>query len=214
VTGRHKEILFVNGQNYYPHDLERIAEDVPGLELGKVVVTGARASEAEADELLVFVLHRADLADFLPLARAVAARIGEHAGLEVSAVVPVRRIPKTTSGKVQRHLLAQEYLSGAYASDLAELARLRLQQPTAQIAGSAIQQQLRGLCEQELDGRSLELDQNLFDTGASSLKLIAIHDRIERAWPGLVDITDIFEHPSIAELAQFIEHKLVATAAL
>ncbi|MGH8232251.1 MAG: AMP-binding protein, partial [Steroidobacteraceae bacterium] len=53
VTGRHKEIVFVNGQNYYPHDLEHIAEDVPGLELGKVVVTGARAPDAEADELLV-----------------------------------------------------------------------------------------------------------------------------------------------------------------
>ncbi len=26
VTGRLKEILFVNGQNYYPHDLEHIAE--------------------------------------------------------------------------------------------------------------------------------------------------------------------------------------------
>ncbi|HEY1724716.1 MAG TPA: non-ribosomal peptide synthetase [Steroidobacteraceae bacterium] len=214
ITGRHKEILFVNGQNYYPQDLERIAEDVPGLELGKVVVTGARAPEAETDELLVFVLHRADMAEFLPLARAVAARIGEHAGLEVGAVIPVRRIPKTTSGKVQRHLLAQEYLSGSYAGELAELTRLRSQQPSAQVAGSEIQQQLRSFCEQELDGRSIEPDQNLFDTGASSLKLIAIHDRIERQWPGLVDITDIFEHPSIAELAEFIEHKLLATVDL
>jgi acyl-CoA synthetase (AMP-forming)/AMP-acid ligase II len=79
VTGRHKEILFVNGQNYYPHDLEHIAEEVPGLELGKVVVAGVRPIGAQADELLVFVLHRADMAEFLPLARQVAARIGEHA---------------------------------------------------------------------------------------------------------------------------------------
>jgi acyl-CoA synthetase (AMP-forming)/AMP-acid ligase II len=57
ITGRHKEILFVNGQNYYPHDLERIALEVPGLELGKVVVSGRAAGGAEADELLVFVLH-------------------------------------------------------------------------------------------------------------------------------------------------------------
>ncbi|HEX2790302.1 MAG TPA: non-ribosomal peptide synthetase [Steroidobacteraceae bacterium] len=212
ITGRHKEILFVNGQNYYPHDLEHIAENVPGLELGKVVVAGVRPAGAQADELLVFVLHRADMAEFLPLARRVAARIGEHTGLPVSAVVPVRRIPKTTSGKFQRHLLEQEYLDGAFSAELAELDRLRAQEPAARVGGSEITQQLRAICEQELEGRSIDPDQSLFDIGASSLKLIAIHERIERLWPGLVDVTDIFDHPSIGELASFIEQKLAAAA--
>ena len=210
ITGRHKEILFVNGQNYYPHDLERIAEEVPGLELGKVVVAGVRPIGAQADELLVFVLHRADMAGFLPLARQVAARIGEHAGVEVSAVVPVRRIPKTTSGKFQRHLLEQEYLAGAFTGELAELERLRAHEPAARVNGSEITQLLRGICEQELEGRSIDVDESLFDVGTSSLKLIAIHERIERLWPGLVDVTDIFDHPSIAALARFLEQKLAA----
>jgi acyl-CoA synthetase (AMP-forming)/AMP-acid ligase II len=210
ITGRHKEILFVNGQNYYPHDLERIAEEVPGLELGKVMVAGVRAPDAQADELVIFVLHRTELAEFLPIARQVAARIGEHAGLEVGAVVPVKRIPKTTSGKFQRHLLEQQYLDGAFNSELAELARLRAQQPAARSDGSDIARQLRAICEQELDGRSIDLDESLFDLGASSLKLIAIHERIERLWPGLVDITDIFDHPSIGALARLIEQKLAA----
>src|SRR5262249_14578197 len=42
ITGRAKEIIFVNGQNYYPHDLENIALKAPGTELGKVVVAGVR----------------------------------------------------------------------------------------------------------------------------------------------------------------------------
>jgi acyl-CoA synthetase (AMP-forming)/AMP-acid ligase II len=212
ITGRHKEILFVNGQNYYPHDLERIAENVPGLELGKVLVAGVRPVGGEADELVVFVLHRADLALFLPLARQVAARIGEHAGLEVTVVVPVKRIPKTTSGKFQRHLLEQEYLAGVFDSELAELAQLRATEPAARADGNEITQQLRAICEQELDGRSIDVDESLFDIGASSLKLIAIHERIERLWPALVDITDIFDHPSIGALARLIEHKLTAPA--
>jgi len=44
VTGRHKEILFVNGQNYYPHDLESLTHDIEGLDLGKIVVAGVRPS--------------------------------------------------------------------------------------------------------------------------------------------------------------------------
>jgi len=210
ITGRHKEILFVNGQNYYPHDLERIAEAVPGLELGKVVVAGARPRGSETELLLAFVLHRGEISEFVPLARQVARVLGEQAGLRLDAVVPVRRIPKTTSGKVQRHLLEQEYLAGAFDAELAELTRLGGAAAPAAPPGGAIEQQLRTICEIELEGRSIDVDESLFDLGASSLKLIAIHERIERLWPGLVEVTDIFEHPSIGALSAFIESKAVA----
>jgi acyl-CoA synthetase (AMP-forming)/AMP-acid ligase II/aryl carrier-like protein len=207
VTGRDKEIVFVNGQNYYPHDLERMVEDIPGLELGKVAIAGVRASGAAADELIAFVLHRGEVAEFLPRARALSHRIAEHAGVEVFAAVPVHRIPKTTSGKMQRRLLAQEYLAGAFAAELSELARLRAAQPQAASVGEEIEQQLRSICETELDGRALDVDESLFDIGASSLKLIAIHERIEQVWPGAIDVTEIFEHPSVRALARLIERK-------
>jgi fengycin family lipopeptide synthetase D len=64
------------------------------------------------------------------------------------------------------------------------------------------------MCEAELDGRHLDPDQSLFELGASSLKLITIHDRIEQRWAGIVEITDIFEHPSIRALGAFIESRL------
>jgi acyl-CoA synthetase (AMP-forming)/AMP-acid ligase II len=207
ITGRHKEILFVNGQNYYPHDLEAVALEVPGVELGKIVVSGVRAAGAEGDELVVFILHRGDLADFLPLARQVARRIGEHAGLEVGAVVPVRRIPKTTSGKVQRHLLEEEYLAGANATDLEALRALAAQQGVALDGESTVEAELQAICDAALAGRRIGAHDSLFDVGVSSLKLVAIHEQVEQRWPGVVDVTDIFEHPSIAELARLIESR-------
>src|SRR5680860_493804 len=72
ITGRSKDIVFVNGQNYYPHDLENIAQRVQGLELGKVAVAGCRADNATTDELLVFVLCRGRIDDFAPIAADVA----------------------------------------------------------------------------------------------------------------------------------------------
>lgn len=42
ITGRAKDIIFVNGQNVYPHDIERVAEEVDGVELGKVAACGVR----------------------------------------------------------------------------------------------------------------------------------------------------------------------------
>ncbi|MGH8255360.1 MAG: acyl carrier protein, partial [Steroidobacteraceae bacterium] len=98
-------------------------------------------------------------------------------------------------------------LTGAFDAELSELAQLRAAQPAAAAGGEEIEQRLRNICETELEGRALDLDESLFDIGASSLKLIAIHERIEQFWPGAIDVTEIFEHPSVRALARLIEAK-------
>ena len=213
VTGRAKEIIFVNGQNYYPHDLEGIAIRSPGLELGKVVVSGVRRADAATDEIVVFVLHRGETRDFLPIATDVAHRINSEAGLEVAEVVPVKRIPKTTSGKIQRHLLEEEFLDGAFAAELAELRALReaLRGPAGETHGE-IETKLKAICDAALGGRTIGVHDNLFDLGASSLKLIEIHEAIDRLYPNQVDLTELFDYPTIAELAGHLQGKLAASA--
>ncbi len=214
ITGRAKEILFVNGQNYYPHDLESIAQRAQGLDLGKVVVGGARPPGAQTDRLIVFVLHRMGLEEFLPVAAEVTRLVNEHTGLEVSEVVPVKRIPKTTSGKIQRHLLERAYEEGEFAAELGELAALReARRGPASASRTQIEEKLRTICDAALEGKKLDLHDNLFEIGASSLKLIEIHEQIDREYPGAVDLTELFEFPTIAELASHLERKLASAAA-
>jgi len=191
-------------------EMMRVALQVPGIELGKIVVSGVRAPEAETDALVVFLLHRGELAEFLPLAQRVARRIGEHAGLEVSAVVPVARIPKTTSGKVQRHQLEQEYLDGAYRAELEQLRALASQGGVALDGRSGVEAELQQICDQALGASRVGPNDSLFDVGVSSLTLLAIHEQVEQRWPGAIEVTDIFDHPSIAELARLIEARLEA----
>jgi acyl-CoA synthetase (AMP-forming)/AMP-acid ligase II/aryl carrier-like protein len=209
VSGRAKEIIFVNGQNYYPHDLEAIAQRIAGLELGKVVAAGVRPAGAEVEQLMLFVLHRGSMQDFLPLATQAAGLINEQTGLEVAAVVPVRRIPKTTSGKIQRHLLEQSYVDGEFDAELKALAALREAQRGPETASrSGIEEKLRVICDAALGGRRVDVHDNLFELGASSLKLIEIHEQIDRQYPGQVDLTELFDFPTIAELARHLESKL------
>jgi acyl-CoA synthetase (AMP-forming)/AMP-acid ligase II/acyl carrier protein len=210
ITGRAKEILFVNGQNYYPHDLESIAQRAAGLELGKVVVAGVRPAGAQTDHLVVFVLHRQGMAEFLPVAAEVARLINEHAGLEVAEVVPVKRIPKTTSGKIQRHFLEAGYEDGEFAAELAELAALReAQRGPLTASRTQLEDKLRTICDAALEGKRIDVHDNLFEIGASSLKLIEIHEQIDREYPGAVDLTELFEFPTIADLAAHLEKKLL-----
>jgi acyl-CoA synthetase (AMP-forming)/AMP-acid ligase II/acyl carrier protein len=211
ISGRAKEIIFVNGQNYYPHDLENIAQRAEGLELGKVVAAGARRKGEQTEALVVFVLHRSDMQDFLPLASQVSRLINESTGIEVSEVVPVKRIPKTTSGKIQRHLLEESYVQGEFDAELAELRALReAQRGPVSSSRTAIEDQLKTIVDTALEGKRVDLHDNLFEVGASSLKLIEIHENIDRDYPGLIDLTELFDFPTIAELAQHLEGKLAA----
>ena len=210
ITGRAKEIIFVNGQNYYPHDLEAIAQRAPGLELGKVVASGVRPRGSEIEQLVVFVLHRGSMSEFLPLATTVARLVNEQTGLEVAEVVPVKRIPKTTSGKIQRHLLEEQYVDGEFDAELRELAALREAQRGPESGSrTVIEEKLKAICDGALPGKRVGIHDNLFDIGASSLKLIEIHEQIDREYPGKVDLTELFDFPTIAELAQHLESKLV-----
>jgi aryl carrier-like protein len=213
ITGRAKEIIFVNGQNYYPHDIESVAIRADGMELGKVVAAGVRAKGASTDDLILFVLHRMDLKEFLPITAQLTRLVNEHTGLEVSHVVPVKRIPKTTSGKIQRHLLEEDYVNGVYATELAELASLRAQLDAAggaKVTSNEIERRIKEICDAALE-RNISVDDNLFEIGASSLKLIEIHEQMDKIYPGMVDLTELFDFPTIAELSRHLEGKLAAT---
>ena len=211
ITGRHKDIIFVNGQNYYPHDIENIAERARGLELGKVVAAGARPPGAETDELTIFVLHRGSLDEFVPVAAEVTHLVNEHAGLEVARVVPVKRIPKTTSGKVQRHLLEQAFVAGEFSAAMAELARMQdTAHGHAPASAGEVQRALKAVIDAALPGKRIAVTDNLFEIGASSLSLIQIHERIDERYPGLIDLTELFDFPTIEQLAAHLEGKLSA----
>ena len=209
ITGRSKDIIFVNGQNYYPHDLECIAERAPGLDLGKVVAAGCRPPGAETDELTIFVLYRGTPEDFLPLSAEVARLVNEHAGVEVAHVVPVKRIPKTTSGKVQRYLLERAFVDGEFTAEMVELGRLReAAHHHDHDATGSVERRLKVIVDEALPGKRVEVDDNLFEIGASSLNLVQIHEQIDRDWPGLVDVTELVDYPTVEQLAKYIESKL------
>ena len=208
VTGRAKDIIIVNGQNYYPHDLEEIVARIDELDLGKVVVAGAKPAHSDVEELLVFVLHRKDLESLAELAERIRDVVGTRAGLEVDHVIPVHRIPKTTSGKVQRSSLANAYLDGEFDEPLRELARIAGEEPESGAATEAgTVGQLLDIAAEFSKERKIGPDDNLFEVGISSLTLTEIMLAIDEKLPGQVDVNDLFDYPTIRELAGFIEEQ-------
>jgi acyl-CoA synthetase (AMP-forming)/AMP-acid ligase II/acyl carrier protein len=206
ITGRQKDIIIVNGQNYYPHDIEEIVARLDGLDLNKVVVAGATPKGGQTEELLAFILYRRAIDGFLPMVEQVRDLIGEQTGLEVDQVIPVSRIPKTTSGKVQRVKLLQAYFDGEFDEVLGQL------QPADAVIESVEEDplltELVQICREFAKERKVGADDNLFEIGISSLTLIEIVLAIDERHSGKLDISDLFDHPTLREIAVFIKEKL------
>lgn len=202
ITGRLKDIIIVNGQNYYPHDIEEIAAQIDGLDLGRVVVAGATTTASQTEELLAFILYRKDVADFSGIVDDVRRVIGEQTGLEVDHVIPVPRIPKTTSGKVQRAHLLRDYLDGAF-DDVIEVLRSS-GEATAAMDDDALVAELELICREFSKERRIGPDDNLFEVGVSSLTLTEITLAIDERYPGKLDISDLFDYPTLREIAAFL----------
>jgi acyl-CoA synthetase (AMP-forming)/AMP-acid ligase II len=115
LTGRIKDVLIVRGHNLMPDEIERLADGVTG---GGGLMRSAAFSVARgsAGEEPILVVEAADdNADQLEiLARDIKIEVGRALGLPIADVVFVRRgrIPRTTSGKMQRSEVRKRYIEG------------------------------------------------------------------------------------------------------
>jgi hypothetical protein len=212
VTGRAKEVVFVAGLNHYPQDLEALLARHAGVESGRAAVVGVRAADNVSDDIAVFVVHKLnDMAAFIPVRNAVQRALAEHAGITVCATVPVRQLPKTTSGKLQRFVLAQEFASGAHAQAIADLDALDAGAP-AEAADNPLETRLLEICQGMLPGRALAAEDNLFEAGTSSLALAQIYERVDAAYPGMLEVTDFFDYPTVRTMAQHLRQRMAGAA--
>lgn len=103
VTSRIKDMIIVDGRNYFPEDAEEIATAVPGVSRGRCVAFASRDDGVEAITVVAEGARRADPAELAArIRREVVAGLG-LAAVSVQIVGP-GRLPRTTSGKKQRAL--------------------------------------------------------------------------------------------------------------
>jgi acyl carrier protein len=138
--------------------------------------------------------------------------VWDSAGLEVSDVVPVQSLPRTTSGKIQRFALRESFGRGTYAETLRALRAIaRTDGSESRLMLSVIERTLKDICESVIRGRDIGVNDSLIDSGADSLALAEIQVAIDTLYPSLISIEDFLDYPTIAALALFMESKL-ATA--
>jgi acyl-CoA synthetase (AMP-forming)/AMP-acid ligase II len=115
LTGRIKDVLIVRGHNLMPDEIERLADAVTGGGglMRSAAFSVARGAAGE-EPVLVVEAGPDDAEHLATIAREIKIEVGRALGLPLADVVFVRRgrIPRTTSGKMQRAEVRKQYIEG------------------------------------------------------------------------------------------------------
>ncbi len=114
-----------------------------------------------------------------------------------SVIVGLQELPLTSNGKVDRQAL--EKLEDLGLDDSAQ----RYEAPR-----TSIEEELAAIWAEVLEATQVGRHDNFFDLGGHSLLAVAMVSRFRDAFGIDVQVHTIFESPTIAELAEVIEHSL------
>ena len=110
VCGRIKDVIIVGGRNVFPEDVEAAASGAEGVRPGNVIAFGISGRRGQ-ESVIIVAETKAD--DSAPVRDDVARRVRQSVGLPPTDIVMVGpgTLPKTSSGKLQRSLCRDRYLT-------------------------------------------------------------------------------------------------------
>jgi natural product biosynthesis luciferase-like monooxygenase protein/FkbM family methyltransferase len=216
VTGRLKDLIIIRGRNYFPHDIELTAEvSHASLRPGG----GAAFSVDVPGEERLVVLHEVDRhhdGDLNEVIGAIRQAVAEEFELQVHAVALLKpgSLPKTSSGKIQRHACRAGFLKDELVALATWCAGTELSVSDGNdepLAASIRVSPDKGLIEQWLIGAAAarlrinpaEIDPHrpMVYYGVDSLIAIDLTHTLETALGVNLTVPDLLQSPSLADLA-------------
>lgn len=117
IVGRKKDVAVIRGTNYMITDIEACISENTGIPKAILALVGIMQNNQE--ELAGFVQYQDSLEKFAVLSQKIREVVRAYYQLELSVVLPIKTIPKTSTGKIMRYMLKMQYESGMY-KDIAE----------------------------------------------------------------------------------------------
>jgi thioester reductase-like protein len=228
ITGRIKDLIIVNGANYYPHDIEHCAElSHPQVRHAGVAAFGI--TQGASEKLVLFAEVDKDIAReaqtnpkvLEPLAERICAAVGEQFELAVSHILFLKpmQLPKTSSGKVRRQECKTRFLDGSVKGIAAwpfantkptieeDLQMLNIEKALARVASlGPTHLKVFSLLTQILTNKhqirlaDFDIEKSIFFYGIDSLNIISIHAELEEKMQCTIPTAAFFRANTFIEM--------------
>lgn len=209
IAGRIKDLLIINGRNYYPQDFENLAFDVcDGLRSG-----GAAAFESEDGAALILEVEPRATKTFAfdQASKVIRAAIFDFFDILLVDIAFVRAgsLPKTSSGKIQRSQ-TKKYFQESHFEILMSLKTAEVS-VSFQAPETKTEQYLVSLWE-ELLQHPVGRQDNFFRLGGQSLTAAHLVSRINYDYRLALPIHVLFDCDSVHSLAAFIDQEVTRSS--
>ncbi|GAB2509175.1 AMP-binding protein [Nocardia heshunensis] len=230
ICGRIKNLMIVNGVNYYLEDVEATVVNCDeSLRAGAVL---AFSVDRDGQERLVVAAEPRDTdRDPEQLVATVHDAIVRQHGIAPSAIVLIEpgSVPRTTSGKLRRQRCQSDFLAGALREvyrweATVSLETSDLETSTATSESAAAMPSMRALVQQgllaatvewltkQLQGGPVDLTRSLAELGLASLDQMTLHEHLE-TWSGKRFPPEyLWDAASVTAMTDSIAGYLTATA--
>lgn len=205
VTGRLKDLVILEGRNYYAHDIEVAAErSHPSLRAG---YSAAFSVPGDSRERLVLVAevtrhHRSE--EDSALFQAIRTELAATIGVVPDEIILIRQntIPRTSSGKIQRRASRVAYLG----DNLEVVGRWKAKGSDVVAPKDAITAFVIDWVREELavDPARLDPGTRLRDLGLDSLAATRLMVALEGRFGRRIDPARLWEQPDIGSLARHL----------
>jgi polyketide synthase PksJ len=209
IVGRKKEIIIVNGHNYFPYDLESCILSQLNDKIELSLFTSYYSDTEEREIVLHFFVPKNKSEDIRSLANICNALIGRLAGLYPEFSIPIRKgdIPKTSSSKTMRKELANRFLNGWFDKSIHNNIQTNMKNKDAQNINH--KQILTDIWKDALQlGREvpeLVLTDNFFALGGDSIRTIKAVAEMESLYKRKVEPNFIYKYPTLKEQVDYFQ---------
>ena len=205
VTGRSKDVIFINGRNVMTADLERHLAQCFDLKEGELAACGVTHPDTGRECVVMFAASRSRN---VPWARLHEMKLAaeEYLSFPVDSVLPMKQLPRTSSGKIQRYKLAQEWLNGALA-DARDAFLSNAPAATVMVTPADDRQDaIRRIWADVLqcDVASIGIDMSFTALGGTSVKAIEMLARLEERFGRIFGYALLLECRTVRDVGEFI----------
>ena len=211
ITGRQKDVIIVNGINYYSHEIEAIVEELEDIEVSYTAACPIWDESGSTDRLAIF-FNTAKTIDngLVELIKSIRTHVVKSIGINPNYLIPLEKtvIPKTAIGKIQRKQLKQRFEKGEFKGIVAQistaLAKLKAENF---VSGNGLERDVAEIWQEVLQIPSVGIHDNFFELGGHSVMLVQVHSKLQALFDTNLSVVDLFKYPTIHTIVEYLTQK-------
>ncbi len=204
IRGRCNYMVNLRGYNVSLAGIENTLLEHPEIKSCVVIIQGKEEAEKKLIAYFVPQKQSTEPQQIRELKLRLRHHLQDHlpAHMIPSVFVVIDKIPMTPMGKLDRRQLPS-----------IDHSRPELAVPLVK-SQSDTEKRIAQIWQDVLQLEEVGINDNFFDLGGNSLLLIRVHKNLSKILAIHLPVTTLFEHPTIATLAQYLDQEQVGTTAV